>query len=79
MITIADLIYVSQHVIHTELTVIREHFDRNGVGLIWGSARFEDENVVYVDRPDDFEVFSAEKFVIATGTRPAKPADGAFQ
>jgi NAD(P) transhydrogenase len=77
-ITISDLIYVSQNVIHTELAVIRDHFDRNGVELVWGSARFDDDNVLYIDRPDDFEVISAEKFVIATGTRPAKPASVPF-
>jgi len=77
-ITIADLIYVSQQVIHHELTVIRDHFDRNGVELIWGAARFDDENVLYIDRPDDFEVLSAEKFVIASGTRPATPASVPF-
>ena len=38
----------------------------------------EQWNVIYVDRPDDFEVFSAEKFVIATGTKPAKPASVPF-
>ncbi len=77
-ITIADLIYVSQHVIHTELAVIRDHFDRNGVELAWGSARFEDPNVLHVERADDSETFSAHKFVIATGTRPAKPANVPF-
>ncbi|HZL34973.1 MAG TPA: NAD(P)(+) transhydrogenase (Si-specific) [Tepidisphaeraceae bacterium] len=72
-ITIADLIYVSQQVIHHELALVRDHFDRNSVELIWGSARFEDENVVYVDRPDDFEAISASVIIIATGTRPARP------
>src|SRR3984957_8377002 len=46
-ITIADLIYVSQNVIHTELAVIRDHFDRNGVELVWGSVRLEDEKVFF--------------------------------
>src|SRR3982750_4552606 len=73
-ITIADLIYVSQQVIHHELAVIREHLDRNNVELVWGSARFDDENILYVDRADDFEAISAEKIIIATGTRPARPA-----
>ena len=72
-ITIADLIYVSQQVIHHELALIRDQLDRNGVELIWGAARFDDENVIYVDRTDDFEAFSANYFVIATGTRPAMP------
>jgi NAD(P) transhydrogenase len=77
-ITIADLIYVSQHVIHTELSIIRDHFDRNGVELIWGSARFEDDHTVHIQRPEDFETLSADYFVIATGTRPAKPGSVPF-
>ena len=77
-ITIADLIYVSQQVIHHELALIRDHFDRNGVELIWGSARFDDENILYVDRPDDFEALSSGVFVIATGTRPATPESVPF-
>jgi len=77
-ITISDLIYVSQQVIHHELTIVRDHFDRNGIELIWGEARFEQENVIYIDRPDDFEVISADKFIIATGTRPATPQSVPF-
>ncbi|HEY1685390.1 MAG TPA: NAD(P)(+) transhydrogenase (Si-specific) [Tepidisphaeraceae bacterium] len=77
-ITVGDLIYISQQVIHQELTLIRDHFDRNNIELIWGAARFEDDNVIYVDRPDDFEVISGEKFIIATGTRPAMPSSVPF-
>src|SRR2546421_11640181 len=72
-ITVSDLIYVSQQVIHQELDLIRDHFDRNNVELIWGAARFHDDTVLYVDRPDDFEIISGERFVICTGTRPAMP------
>ncbi len=77
-ITIADLIYVSQQVIHHELALIRDHFDRNNIELIWGAARFDDENIIYVDRPDDFEALSSGVFVIATGTRPAMPSNVPF-
>ena len=77
-ITIADLIYVSQQVIHQELDLIQEHFDRNGIELIWGAARFHDDTVLYVDRPNDFEVLSGERFIICTGTRPAKPESVPF-
>src|SRR5207245_76119 len=38
-ITISDLIYVSQQVIHHELDLIRNHLDRNNVELVWGAAR----------------------------------------
>jgi NAD(P) transhydrogenase len=72
-ITIADLIYVSQQVIHHELALIRNHFDRNGVELIWGAARFHDDNILYVDHGETFEMISAEVIVIATGTKPARP------
>lgn len=72
-ITIADLTYVSQQVVHNELDLIRDQLDRNNVELIWGSARFDQEIVIFVDRPDDFEVVSGDIIIIATGTRPARP------
>src|SRR5580704_4449291 len=72
-ITIADLIYVSQQVVHNELELIRDQLERNGVELIWGSARFDQENVLFIDRPDDFEVLSGDIIIVATGTRPARP------
>jgi NAD(P) transhydrogenase len=77
-ITIADLIYVSQQVIHHEMEIIRDHFDRNGIELVWGSAYFETPENLRVERPEDFEILCADKFVIATGTRPAKPAHVPF-
>ncbi|MGD0140552.1 MAG: Si-specific NAD(P)(+) transhydrogenase [Tepidisphaeraceae bacterium] len=72
-ITIADLIYVSEQVVHTELDLIRNQLERNGVELIWGTAKFEQEIVIHVERPDDFEVVSGDTVVIATGTCPARP------
>jgi NAD(P) transhydrogenase len=77
-ITIADLIYISQQVINKELSIIRDQLDRNGVDLIWGTARFDEESVIFVDRPDDFEALSADYFVIATGSRPARPESVPF-
>jgi NAD(P) transhydrogenase len=77
-ITIADLIYVSQQVVHNELDLIRDHFDRNNVELIWGSARFDQPKTLMVDRTDDFEVVTGDVIIIATGTRPAKPASVPF-
>lgn len=77
-ITIADLIYVSQQVIAKELALVRDHFERNGIDLIWGAARFDEESIIFVDRPDDFESLTADVIVIATGSRPAKPATVPF-
>jgi NAD(P) transhydrogenase len=72
-ITIGDLIFVSQQVIHNELQVIREHFDRNNVDLLWGKAHFEGPNLLQIQRDESNELLTADKFIIATGTRPAKP------
>jgi NAD(P) transhydrogenase len=77
-ITISDLIYVSQQVIHHELELIRDHFERNGIDIVWGLARFQDPNTMRIDRPDDFELLEGDKFIIATGSRPARPSDIPF-
>jgi NAD(P) transhydrogenase len=73
MITIADLIYVSQQVVHSELDLIRNQLERNNVDLIWGEARFEKEKTIRIQRQDDFEVVSTDTVIIASGTRPARP------
>ncbi len=77
-ITIADLIYVSQQVVHHELDLIRDHLERNNIELIWGAARFDQPKTLFVDRQEDFEVVTGDIIVIATGTRPARPASVPF-
>ena len=73
-ITVADLVFVSQQVINKELALIRDQLDRNCVDLIWGTARFDGETTLIVDRPGESETVTADYIVIATGSRPAKPA-----
>ncbi|MFI5378134.1 MAG: NAD(P)(+) transhydrogenase (Si-specific) [Tepidisphaerales bacterium] len=77
-ITIEDLIYVSQQVIHQELATVRDHFDRNEIELTWGEAHFESPNMVQVVRDGESERITADIFVIASGTRPAVPATVPF-
>lgn len=77
-ITISDLISVSQHVIRREWSVILDAFERNGVELVWGSARFNDNNLLVVERDDESERLAAEKFLVAVGTRPARPGNVPF-
>ena len=77
-ITISDLISVSQQVISSELGVIRDAFDRNGIDLIWGEAHFEGPNLLQVVRKHESELLTADKFVVAVGTKPARPADVPF-
>lgn len=72
-VTIADLISVSQQVMRHEWEVIREQFDRNGIELLWGTAHFEGPNLLMVTREDGVEMVTADKFLLAVGTRPATP------
>jgi NAD(P) transhydrogenase len=77
-ITIADLIAVSRQVINHELDTIRDAFDRNSIDLIWGSAKFLEPNMIQVTRPTESERVTADRFIIAVGTRPARPGHVPF-
>lgn len=77
-ITLQDLIAVSQRVIRHEWDVILDQFDRNNVDLLWGTAHFEGPNLVHIQRNGDSEMVTADKFLIAIGTRPANPPDVPF-
>ncbi|MGH3915935.1 MAG: Si-specific NAD(P)(+) transhydrogenase [Pseudonocardiaceae bacterium] len=79
-ITIADLLARTQHVVGREVDVTRSQLLRNHVDLLAGTARFEDPHTVTVrgDTRDDHTTITAEKIVIATGTRPARPPEVEF-
>ncbi len=77
-ITLEELTYRSRQVIRSEIEVIRGHMARNGVGVIWGSARFTDAHTVTVDLGDHEENVTTEFAVVATGTTPARPENVPF-
>jgi NAD(P) transhydrogenase len=79
-ITVQDLLARTQQVIGREIEVVRAQLFRNHVELVSGSARFIDDHTVAVDGVDRGErsIISAEKIVIATGTRPARPSQVEF-
>ena len=78
-ITVADLTARTEHVVGREVDVIRSQLTRNHVALLSGTARFEDEHTLVLQEPDgDGRTLTAEHIVIATGTRPARPASVEF-
>jgi NAD(P) transhydrogenase len=78
-ITIADLAARTQHVVGREGDVVRSQLARNRVTILTGTARFSGPNTVEVDDgAGRGRQVSAENVVIATGTRPARPASVAF-
>jgi NAD(P) transhydrogenase len=72
-ITVEDLRLRTRHVIDREVDVVRHQLMRNHVQVLSGVARFLDPHTVSVSGQEDRQV-SAERFVIATGTRPARPS-----
>jgi NAD(P) transhydrogenase len=78
-ITIADLTARTQHVVGRENDVVRSQLSRNRVAIIPGTARFLGPHEIEVDDGGGrTRKISADKVVIATGTRPARPDSVAF-
>jgi NAD(P) transhydrogenase len=79
-ITPADLLARTQHVIGREIDVVRSQLMRNRVELYTGHGRFVDEHTVMVEDTNRGEQVSVrgEYMVIATGTKPARPAGVEF-
>ncbi|MBX6767555.1 MAG: Si-specific NAD(P)(+) transhydrogenase [Actinomadura rubrobrunea] len=73
-ITVADLGMRTRHVIGREVDVIRSQLARNHVTVLSGTGRFLDPHTIGVSDGDGRELkVTADKIVIATGTRPARP------
>ena len=78
-ITIADLAARTSHVVGREMDVVRSQLSRNRVTILTGTASFSDPHTVEVDDgAGRLRRASADKIVIATGTRPARPASVEF-
>jgi NAD(P) transhydrogenase len=78
-ITIADLTARTTHVVTRESDVVRSQLTRNRVAIIPGTARFTGPYEVEVDDGGGrIRKVSADNVVIASGTKPARPASVAF-
>jgi NAD(P) transhydrogenase len=73
-ITVGDLSARTQHVVGREIDVIRSQLSRNHVRLLTGTGRFHDGHTIEVaDGPGPELKATAEKIIVAAGTRPARP------
>ncbi|MUL80283.1 MULTISPECIES: Si-specific NAD(P)(+) transhydrogenase [unclassified Mycolicibacterium] len=79
-ITPADLLSRTQHVIGKEIDVVRSQLMRNRIELYTGHGRFSDDHTVVVEDPTRAELVTVRGrfIVIATGTKPARPAGVKF-
>jgi NAD(P) transhydrogenase len=63
-----------------EVDVLEHQFARNKVQTMIGEGRFPDPHTVEITLSDgDIRVVSADKIMIAVGTRPLRPADVPFK
>jgi len=73
-VTMGDLFFRTQSVIQRESDVVHDQLARNHVRILNGAASFADPHTVLVAEGDGTRrQVSAEKIVIAVGTRPARP------
>ena len=78
-ITVADLTARTSHVVSRENDVVRSQLARNRVTIIQGVGYFVGPHAVEVDDGGGrVRKVTADKIVIATGTKPARPASVAF-
>ena len=78
-ITIADLATRTSHVVGREMDVVRSQLTRNRITILIGTASFADPHTILIDDSDGRgRRVTADKIVIATGTRPARPASVEF-
>ena len=71
-ITMEDLRVRTRRVIDGEVDVVRNQLLRNHVHIFAGTARFLDPHTILVSATEERRL-TADKVVIATGTRPARP------
>lgn len=78
-ITMSDLLFRADHVIHHQVDVTRQHLMKNGIGVLCGEAAFVDPHTVEVtDAAGDRVAVTADRIVIATGSEAARTADIPF-
>lgn len=78
-ITMQDLLYRADHVVRTEVEVIRNQMRRNQIAMYFGTASFVDANTVRVVRSGDQIIdLHGHHVLIAVGTEPARPANVPF-
>ncbi|MCK5092337.1 MAG: Si-specific NAD(P)(+) transhydrogenase [Gammaproteobacteria bacterium] len=78
-VTLEDLINRLNITLTHEVEVIRAQLARNNAVVIHGTATFVDANTIKVEsETGEINQYTADKFLIATGTRPIRPENITF-
>lgn len=77
--TFSNILGHAKTVIDKQTRLRQGFYDRNECTLLFGTARFVDSNTLEVTKTDGtVDSYTADKFVIATGSRPYRPDDVDF-
>lgn len=78
-VTIEDLVQRLDITVRHEIEMQQHKMHRNYVTTRGGSAMFEDPHHIRIERPaGETEIVEAERVLIATGSRPARPPNISF-
>ncbi len=77
-ITIEDLAFRANHIIKHEIEIVQQQMARNRVDMFFGTASFLDPHRLRVDTTRASLELTADFFVIAVGTEPARPSEIPF-
>ncbi|MBI3463191.1 MAG: Si-specific NAD(P)(+) transhydrogenase [Planctomycetes bacterium] len=77
-IMMTDLQRQIAYVLDHELEVIHDQLERNGIDTFVGEARFAGPHEVFVESADRLVRLEASRFLLACGTKPARPASIPF-
>ncbi|MBK9471546.1 MAG: Si-specific NAD(P)(+) transhydrogenase [bacterium] len=72
-LTIGELLSSCQRIIATEMEIVQTQLRRNGVVLIAGEASFTGPGSLVVRGAGSERTITADRFLIATGSEPARP------
>jgi NAD(P) transhydrogenase len=71
-----DLLTTAESVIRSQMDLRKGFYNRNWVDILDGTGKFIDKNTITVNHSNgDVKEYTAEYFVIATGSRPYHPDD----
>lgn len=75
-LTFSEILDHAQSVIRRQTQLRGSFYERNGVPVIHGNARFIDKETLQIEKADrSTDRITAKQFVVATGSRPYRPAN----
>ncbi len=72
-LTIDQLLSSCQRIIATEMEIVRVQLRGNGVTMLSGEASFAGPNEIRIKGLHEETAITADKFIVAVGTEPARP------